>query len=103
MDNPKRYALVYQAGIANVFQVSSFNLKDYGRDARLVMQSDFRSCECFVHGLVEAGALAYVASCNLAGGIFRANWTEGLGDCPFRGNARPPANLPGSPEYVGID
>lgn len=78
-----RYMLVYQAGIANVFFVRAFNLADYGRDARRVLQSDFRTCEAFANGLVEAGATVKVAACNRAGDIARETWTEDLDAQPF--------------------
>lgn len=39
----RRFFLVYQAGIANVFEVKSLNLANYGRDAKRVYQADFRT------------------------------------------------------------
>jgi hypothetical protein len=87
----RRFVLVYQAGIANVFEVASFNLSDYGRDARRIMQNDFGSCINFARGLVEAGHLVGTASCNKAGDITEARWSFGLEDCPlprFREKAR---------------
>jgi len=64
-----RAVLVYQAGIANVFQVESFNMANYGRDARRLLQSDFRTCEAFARGLVAAGVRVTSAACNRAGDV----------------------------------
>ena len=78
-----RIVLVYQAGIANVFRVTSFNLSDYGRDAKRIMQSDFRSCEQFAIGCGYSGAIVKVAACNQAGDISRASWSTDLESQPF--------------------
>ena len=51
-----KVVLVYQAGIANVFEVDSLNLSDYGREARRLLQGDFRTCEAFARGCGAAGA-----------------------------------------------
>ena len=81
--------LVYQAGIANVFEVASFNLTDYGRDARRLLQGDFRSCEMFALGLGAAGVKVRTAACNAAGDIARGHWTEDLEAQPFHDSFRP--------------
>jgi len=81
-------ALVYQAGIANVFEVESANLADFGRDAKRLMQADFKACENFARGLAAAGVSVYTASCNKVGDIVGQTWTMGLEDCPFRESAR---------------
>ena len=79
-----KYAvLVYQAGIANVFEVESLNLSDYGRDARRLLQADFRSCESFSRGLGAAGVCVRSAHCNMAGDIAGSKWSEDLDDAPF--------------------
>ena len=78
-----RAVLVYQAGIANVFQVESFNMANYGRDARRLLQSDFRTCEAFARGLVAAGVRVTSAACNRAGDVADALWSEDLGEQPF--------------------
>lgn len=78
-----RIVLVYQAGLANVFRVTSFNLSDYGRDARRIMQSDFKSCERFATGCGYAGAIVKVAACNQAGDVTKAPWSEDLERQPF--------------------
>lgn len=96
-DNPSRrrgkrsnrYVLVYQAGLANVFRVASFNLSDYGRDAERLMQADFRSCEAFARGLAEAGGIVKTAACNRAGDIIRETWTDDLDSQPFSEKFRP--------------
>ena len=88
----KRAVLVYQAGIANVFAVESFNMADYGRDARRLLQSDFRTCEAFARGLAAAGVLVASAHCNMAGDIIGQTWSEALDDAPFRENHRPVFN-----------
>jgi hypothetical protein len=78
-----RAVLVYQAGIANVFAVTSFNLADYGRDAKRLLQADFRSCASFARGLQAAGVNVKVAACNQAGDIIGARWSEDLENQPF--------------------
>lgn len=82
----EKAALVYQSGIANVFAVSSFNLADYGRDARRLLQGDFRTCEAFARGMAAAGTTVVIASCNVAGDCARVRWSEGVDATPFREN-----------------
>jgi hypothetical protein len=84
-----RYVLVYQAGIANVFRVTSFNLADYGRDAVRLVQSDFRSAEAFARGLAAAGGIVKSAACNRAGDIAREKWTDDLDSQPFSDKFHP--------------
>lgn len=79
----KRAVLVYQAGIANVFAVTSFNLSDYGRDAERLLQADFGTCESFARGLRAAGVTVKVAVCNQAGDIQAAHWSEDIEAAPF--------------------
>jgi hypothetical protein len=79
----ERAVLVYQSGIANVFQVASFNLSDYGRNAKLLRQADFRTCENFAQGLAIAGTRVTTAYCNQAGNIASCTWSEDLEDAPF--------------------
>jgi cytosine/uracil/thiamine/allantoin permease len=85
----RRAVLVYQAGIANVFAVESFNMADYGREARRLLQYDFRTCEAFARGLAVAGVLVASAHCNMAGDIARAQWSEDLDAAPFSEQFRP--------------
>lgn len=75
--------LVYQGGLANVFQVSCFNLSPYGRDAKRLWQSDFRSAALFAKGLMAAGTIVKVAACNEAGDISERTWTDDLESQPF--------------------
>ena len=48
--------IVYQAGIANVFE-----------DRRRLLQADFRTCEIFCHGAHAMGAHIVPAWANVAG------------------------------------
>lgn len=79
----KKVVLVYQAGIANVFEVQSFNMSDYGRDAKRLLQADFRSCENFARGMAAAGCKVATAGCNMAGDIIGQRWTHDLDSLPF--------------------
>jgi hypothetical protein len=81
--NARRIVLVYQCGIANVFEVTSFNMSDYGRDARRLVQSDFRTCEAYAAGMAAAGCLVASAGCNMAGDIVNQKWTDDLDSLPF--------------------
>ncbi len=89
----KRAMLVYQVGIANVFAVTSFNLADFGRDARRLLQSDFRTCESFARGLAVAGTLVSSAHCNQAGDIVNALWDEDLDSAPFSDKFHPVTSM----------
>lgn len=89
----RRFALVYQAGIANIFQVSAFNAADYGRDARRVLQSDFRTAEAFARGCIADGAMVAAFHCNRAGDIIGATWDSDLDRAPFRDSMRPVFNV----------
>ena len=75
--------LVYQAGIANVFQVDCFNLAPFGREARRVFQGDFRGAVNFCHGLGVAGWAVKTAACKEAGDISDEVWSENLHYQPF--------------------
>ncbi len=79
----KKAVLVYQAGIANVFAVTSYNLSDYGRDARRLLQGAFTTCADFARGLQAAGVMVKVCACNQAGDIATAHWTDDLESQPF--------------------
>ena len=79
-----RAALVYQAGLANVFQVDSFNLSDYGREAKRLMQGAFTSCEMVARGLEIGGTIIRSFHCNQAGDITHARWDADLSNAPFR-------------------
>jgi hypothetical protein len=90
-----RAVLVYQAGIANVFEVDSFNMADYGRDAKRLLQSDFRTCEAFARGMAAAGALVTSAACNMAGDVACQRWTDDLEAAPFSDQFRPVQHMIG--------
>jgi hypothetical protein len=92
----KRAMLVYQAGIANVFQVEAFNLSPFGREAKRLMQADFRTCEAFAKGLAAAGALVSTAHCNQAGDIAGRTWSENLEEAPFSDKFSPVFFMRGS-------
>ncbi|KKL23441.1 hypothetical protein LCGC14_2425340 [marine sediment metagenome] len=81
--------LVYQAGIANVFSVASFNLAHYGRQAIRLMQADFAACENFARGAGWAGAVVRSAYCDQAGDIGECRWSDVLEDAPFSESQRP--------------
>jgi len=85
----ERAVLVYQAGIANVFAVNSFNLADYGRDAKRLMQADFRTCEAYARGLRDAGVTIGTLACNAAGDIAHLKWSDDLSAQPFSDGFRP--------------
>ena len=86
---PPRFMLVYQAGIANVFRVTAFNLADFGRDAARIYQGDFRTAENLARGAGLAGAVVRTAHCNQAGDIVAARWHEDLDAAPFSDSMRP--------------
>jgi hypothetical protein len=90
-----RYVLVYQGGLANVFQVKSFNLSDYGREARRLLQSDFKTAESFARGIAAAGGIVKSAASNRAGDIIHEQWTEDLDSQPFSDKFRPVDNSKG--------
>lgn len=72
----KRAVLVFQGGMANVFAVESFNMTDYGRDARRLLQGDFQTCSWYARGLADGGAEVRAAWCNMAGDIVREHWND---------------------------
>jgi hypothetical protein len=88
----QKAVLVYQAGIANVFAVESFNMNRFGRDAHRLTQGDFRSCENFARGLAAAGVKVATAQCNMAGDIVNAQWSEDLDTAPFCDSFHPVYN-----------
>lgn len=84
-------ALVYQAGIANVFEIERFSLysRCRGKTTRK-LQHAFRTCEWYVRGAKDAGAIVRVYSCNVAGDCAEVDWTAGTDATPFRDQANPP-------------
>lgn len=85
----KRAVLVYQAGIANVFEVDSFNMSPFGRNAKRIEQSTFGQCEQFARGLAHAGWKVASAHCNMAGDIIEREWSTNLEDAPFSDKFHP--------------
>lgn len=81
--------VVYQVGVANVFEVECFNMADFGRDARRMLQSDFNSCEWFARGLGAAGWHVSSMFCNQAGDIVNAKWSDYLPYAPFFDSMNP--------------
>jgi hypothetical protein len=79
----KKAMLVYQAGIANVFQVDCFNLASFGREAKRLYQGDFRGAVNFARGLGAAGVTVMTAHCNMAGDIIDRKWSDNLDEAPF--------------------
>jgi hypothetical protein len=85
----KKFMLVYQAGIANLFQVEQFTLTHEGRGARRLYQGDFRSAENIAIGAKIAGAEVRTAGCNMAGDIIEREWTYDLEILPFHDKFNP--------------
>lgn len=85
----KQAVLVYQAGIANIFEVKCFNSNPFGRDAKRIMQGDFRTCESFARGLGYAGYLIASMGCNMAGDIINQQWDLNLESQPFSDKFNP--------------
>ena len=93
MKRIKYAVLVYQAGIANVFAVDCLNMSGYGRNARRLIQQDFRTCESFALGLSTAGVKVATAGCNQVGDITESKWTTDLDSLPFSDRFRPVTSL----------
>lgn len=75
----KQATLVYQGGIANVFDTGK------AEPVRLI-QADFRTCEAFARGIKATGVPVHYAWCNQAGdiGLPGIKWNyEAFGDMPF--------------------
>ena len=87
--NPNKAVLVYQGGIANVFSVESFNMDPFGRDAKRLIQADFRTCEAFARGMAAAGVKVASAFCNMAGDIIGQPWSTHLDLAPFHDDFHP--------------
>jgi hypothetical protein len=81
--------LVYQAGIANVFEVSGHHLDPEERDTKRLFQGDFRTAEAFCRGLGAAGCIVRTAACNRAGDISDSLWSNNLAEQPFSNKFRP--------------
>lgn len=71
----RHFTLVYQCGIANVFDISSAS----GDPIRL-MQSGFRDCEMFLRGAAHAGVRTEIRHCDQAGDVAGSQWEPGAGE-----------------------
>ena len=80
----KRAILVYQGGIANVFEI-----RGRARIRKLIMQHAFGPCEWFCRGLVKAGWNVTSMHCNMAGDISYRPWDANLDNAPFRESMKP--------------
>ncbi len=79
-----RYAaLLYQAGIANVFELESIDTRLATRKVKRLMQADFRSCEMYARGLKDAGVAVTTMHVNVAGDAAQAEWSGDLDTAPF--------------------
>lgn len=79
----RTFFLVYQGGIANIFEVDCANLDPYGRNARRFYQGDFRTAEAIARGLAIGMHIVHSAACNMAGDISNQKWTDDLDNQPF--------------------
>jgi hypothetical protein len=79
----KKAMVVYQGGMANLFEVKCFNLNPFGRNAKSIYQGTFDECNKIAFGMELAGAKIKVAGCNMAGDIQDFQWTDNLDDLPF--------------------
>ncbi len=79
----KKAVLVYQAGTANVFAVTSYNMANSNRSAKRLFQGSFDHAAYFAQGLGAAGAGIKTAACNMAGDIAKQTWTDDLDNQPF--------------------
>lgn len=76
-----KYAfLVYQLGIAEVFQVRCLNLATYGRMAKRLWQGDYTACINICRGLGYAGVVVRTAHCESAGDVTNMKWEGGKGE-----------------------
>ena len=85
----RRFFLVYQGGIANLFEVDCANLSGFGRNAKRLYQGDFRTAEAIATGLGLAGGIIHTAACNNAGDITNDKWTDDLDAQHFSESFRP--------------
>lgn len=89
-DGESRVVLVYQAGVANVFEVDCFNMRASGRSfTKRIKLGSFRECETYCQGLSDSGIIVKTVGCNQPGDISGLNWTENLEQLPFHDEFRP--------------
>ncbi len=70
--------------VEKAFAVDCFNINPFGRNARRLAQSDFKTCAAFARGLGAAGVVVRTASCNVAGDCADMQWEFGTDGTPFR-------------------
>ena len=88
-NSKKQIALVYQAGIANVFECAKVSAEPYDRHAKRLMQADFAACENFASGMRAARLVVFTLHCNEAGDIQDSRWSWNLDEAPFRESFSP--------------
>ena len=66
-----------------MFEVDSFNLSKFGREAKRLLQTDFKTAETYCRGREDAGDTVKAAGCNKAGDIALQTWTQDLKAQPF--------------------
>lgn len=79
----RSYAIVYQGGIANLFDIQCANSNPFGRDAKRIFQGDFRTAETMATGIGIAGGIVFSFACNKPGDIKNEIWTDDLESQPF--------------------
>lgn len=85
----EQVVLVYQAGIANVFAVDCFNMSNYGRNARRLLQGSFMACQYFARGIAATGIPVASMHCNMAGDVTNEKWSDNLPEAPFFESMQP--------------
>lgn len=79
-----KFALVYQGGIANVFEVDHWDEIPECRNAKRILQSDFKEASAFARGLAYIpGVWVKTLACNQAGDIARMVWSTDLENQPY--------------------
>ena len=82
-------ALVYQAGIANLFEVSRQRVLPVHRTEHRIAQGDFHTLEAIAYDLMRAGADVQSYACNMAGDVARQVWSSDLSSAPFSSQFHP--------------
>jgi hypothetical protein len=90
----KRVVLVYQVGIANVFEVSHMAMDPHDRCTRHLYQGDFRSAESIAIGLKLAGTMVTSMACNMLGDIRECRWDTEMDEAPFSDKFHPVFSVP---------
>ena len=82
--SPPKIALVYQAGLANVFRVDNFSTAPESRGTvKRLLQHAFSPCVWYARGLRAAGATVEVFAANYAGDIAAHDWDTRIDEAPF--------------------